>query len=235
MPTMKAFAYSVFNKIRRDFLLFVFRLRNPNADAQSVFDYYFRHNLFGDAESLSGTGSSVTATATIRAALAEIIAELEPSTLLDVPCGDFNWAKEIDFRGCKYVGADIVEGLIEQNQAQYGRDDRTFLVLDILKDAIPEADLILCRDLLIHFPNDDVVKALTAMKRSGATYLLTTTFSGEKKNRDIPLGSFRPLNLTLPPFSLPAPMKTIPDEDYVKFRGKALCLWRISDLPASFD
>jgi len=231
MQINRAFLYSVFNKLRRDLLLFIFRLRERRADAQAIFDYYFRHNLFGDAESLSGTGSSLSATKTIRQGLAEILTELKPKSLLDIPCGDFNWTKEVDFRSCRYIGADIVKDLVEQNQKLYGNNDRKFLVLDILNDPLPKVDLVLCRDLFIHFPNEDVFTALTNIRRSGAKFLLTTSYSGEKRNRNIPLGSFRPLNLLLSPFRLPPPLKIIRDDDYLKFRGRTLCLWPVSHLP----
>lgn len=226
----KLFIYSVYNKLRRDFLLFLFRWRSPHADAESVFRHKFQNNLFGGSESLSGTGSSLAATATIRAKLPDVISDLGTKTLLDIPCGDFNWAKVLDLRGCQYTGADIVEELINQNQIKYGAFDKNFVVHDILRDRLPKVDLVLCRDLFVHFPNEDVFRALVAIKQSGSTYLITTSFAHQKRNQNINLGSWRPLNLTLPPFSLPPPLAVIPDEDLLKFRGKALCLWRVSDI-----
>ena len=147
--------------------------------------------------------------------------------ILDVPCGDFNWAKEIDWKPFHYIGADIVSDLVDRNRALYASDGVEFLTLDILTDPLPRCDLILCRDLFIHFPNDLIQSALQNISRSSARYFLTTQYDEVKTNRDIKLGSFRPVNLMLPPFGLPKPEQTIPDNDYVKLWGRTLALWRL--------
>ncbi len=230
MRTKFPFLYSIFNKIRRDFYLVILRLLRGADDPKEVFNFYFERKLFGDPDSLSGTGSSLAATATIRSALPPLLATLNMQVVLDVPCGDFNWAKEIDWKPFHYIGADIVSGLVERNRALYASDGVEFLTLDILTDPLPHCDLILCRDLFIHFPNDLIQSALRNISRSGAQYFLTTQYDGVKTNRDIKLGSFRPVNLMLPPFGLPKPEQSIPDNDYLKLWGRTLSLWRLEAL-----
>jgi hypothetical protein len=181
--------------------------------------------LFGDPESLSGTGSTLAATRTLRAALPSLLTNLHVKTILDIPCGDFFWAKEIDWQPFRYIGADIVAGLVERNRALYRSDGVEFQTRDILTDTLPSCDLILCRDLFIHFPNELVRSALKNISGSGARFLLTTQYNGVKINRDIRLGSFRPVNLMLPPFGLPEPQRSIPDDDYLKLRDRTLALW----------
>lgn len=219
-------AYSLFNKARRDVYLALFRLARGRSGPKEIFSYYFERNLFGDSDSLSGTGSSVRATETIRSALPGLLSDLDVRVVLDVPCGDFNWAKEIDWKPYRYIGADVVPGLVERNRSLYGSDGIEFRTLDILTDPLPPCDLILCRDLFIHFPNDLVRTALGNIARSGARYLLTTQYDGVKSNRDIKLGSFRPVNLMLAPFGLPEPVRRIPDSDYLKLWWRTLSLWR---------
>ncbi|MBT5459742.1 MAG: class I SAM-dependent methyltransferase [Rhodospirillaceae bacterium] len=225
------FIYSVFNKIRRDMHLAAFRRRNGTDDPKEIFNFYYERNLFGDSESLSGTGSSVAATETLRAALPRLLKEYEVGRLFDVPCGDFNWAKEIDWGRTRYMGADIVPGPVAQNRDRYGNDAREFVTLDVLTDKLPDCDLVLCRDLFIHFPNASVRTALKNIKNSSARYLLTTHYTRVTANRDIKLGSFRPLNLELPPFNLPVPQQIIRDDDYLKSWGRTMALWRVEDLP----
>ena len=235
MRTKFPFLYSLFNKIRRDYYLQILRLFRRADDPKQVFNYYFQRNLFGDSDSLSGTGSSLAATETIRSALPPLPATLNMRVILDVPCGDFYWAKEIDWTPFRYIGADIVSGLVEPNRALYASDGVEFTTLDILTDPLPRCDLILCRDLFIHFPNDLIQSALQNISRSGAQYILTTQYDGVKSNRDITLGSFRPVNLMLPPFGLPKPEQIIPDNDYLKLWGRSLALWRLEALGYSVD
>ena len=223
--------YSLFNKIRRDLYLIGLKLSGKATDSESIFQFYFERNLFGDATSLSGTGSSLAATKSIRASIPSLLAELHVGLLIDVPCGDFFWAKELSWEKIQYVGADVVPTLIEQNLQKHTADGIGFVVLDILKDPLPNCDLILCRDLFIHFPNELVRTALKNIKSSGARYLLTTQYDGVKFNRDISLGSFRPINLTLPPFNLPLPERRIPDDDYHKIWRRTLSLWSVDNVP----
>jgi hypothetical protein len=35
--------------------------------------------------------------------------------MLDAPCGDFNWMKEVDLSAVHYTGGDIVEPLVNSN------------------------------------------------------------------------------------------------------------------------
>jgi hypothetical protein len=170
-------------------------------------------------------GSTLLATEIVRDALPKLLAELHAGTILDIPCGDFNWMKLVDLNA-KYIGADIVEDLIEVNRKLYSSESRSFVRLNLLTDPLPQADLILCRDCLFHLSFQHIEQALSNLKRSNAAYLLTTTNPSVKKNRNIATGEWRRLNLQAAPFSLPQPLRLIDEQ----VEGKFLGLWRISDL-----
>lgn len=229
MRTRFPLLYSLLNKSRRDLHLLALRWHRQANDPKVVFGYFHERNLFGDPESSSGTGSSLAATRTIRAALPPLFATLNVKIILDVPCGDFHWAAELDWTPYRYIGADTVPAIVERNQSLYTSNDAEFRVLDIVTDSLPACDLILCRDLFIHFPNSLIRDALRNVSRSGARYLLTTHYSGARRNLDIKLGSFRPINLTLPPFDLPVPEHTIPDGDYLPLWDRSLALWPLDE------
>jgi hypothetical protein len=94
--------------------------------------------------------------------------------------------------------------------------------------------MILCRDCLVHFAFDDVFRALRNIAGSGAAYLVTTHFAGDRDNRDIVTGEWRPLNLERQPFHFPRPLRVITEnctEDHGIYADKSLGVWRISDLP----
>lgn len=199
------------------------KFRNtPRADA---FTHIYHTNEWASDESKSGTGSTLEATQTVRDGLAALIKELGVTTLIDAGCGDFNWMRHLADGSFHYTGIDIVAPLIAKNNKRYANEHRAFKVHDIVAAPCPTADLILCRDVLFHLSNRDARAALQNLIRSGSKYLLTTTIPGTDKNRDIPSGSFRIINLRLPPFNLPQPIQTIPSGP-----DRVLALWKISDL-----
>lgn len=207
------------------------RLSLSNRSADDIFADYFQRNSWGDNESISGPGSRIERTIQIRAALPQIVRQYECHSLLDIPCGDFNWMKLIDW-DIDYTGADIVADLVDRNQAQYGCANRRFLKLDLLQDKLPRVDLVLCRDCLVHFSYADIFRAFANLKASQSTYLLTTTNTTRPKNHNIATGEWRPLNLQQKPFSLPEPICLLDDTFPIPhYQDKHLGLWRIADLP----
>jgi len=84
---------------------------------------------------------------------------LEISSLLDLPCGDFNWMRHTDLPGIDYTGIDIVQPLIERQSGMYTQPGRRFLRLDISAILCPD-DLILCRDGFVHLSFGDITRAL---------------------------------------------------------------------------
>ena len=202
---------------------------------EEVFTDIYRHNKWHGDESVSGVGSGDEQTIGIISELPGVLAELEVSTLLDVPCGDFNWMRNVDLGRVQYTGADIVPELVQSNSRQFTRDNVSFRQLDLLKDQIPSVDLIFCRDCLVHLSFEDIASALANICNSKSRYLLTTTFLERTANNDITTGQWRPLNLELEPFSLPKPARVVLEgctEAGGMVKDKALGLWSITDIRA---
>ncbi len=199
--------------------------------AKQTFTRKFHKHAALEMESLSGPGSDLAQTEVVRRLLPALVKDLGCKTLLDIPCGDFYWMRLVDLN-VDYVGADVVDELIRQNQRAYSNHRRKFIQRDLLQDPLPTADLVLCRDCLVHFSNQDVVRALANIRRSGATWLLATTFVDRERNQDIPTGKWRAVNLQRTPFDLPEPLELF-DEAHpsVDFSDKHLGLWRVADLP----
>lgn len=179
---------------------------------EEAFDTIYRQNRWGSDESLSGKGSTLAYTRRLRASLSRCLAELKTGVLLDAPCGDFNWIQHVRLPpGTRYIGGDIVAPLIEELREKRGDETHEFRRLDIVEEPLPAADLWLCRDVLFHLSNDEILKVLRNFSRSSIPYLLTTTYRFEKSNSDIKSGGFRFINLGLPPFALPKPISMIVD------------------------
>jgi SAM-dependent methyltransferase len=195
----------------------------------------YERNIFGGADSRSGAGSDLLQTEIIRREIPRILRENGIASMLDAPCGDWFWMREVDLGIERYVGADIVDALIERNKFQFGGNGVDFICLDLSKDQLPEVDLIFSRDCLVHLSYRDAARMLNNFKASGARYLLTTTFPDRSSNIDLGDGFWRPLNMELPPFNFPPPIELINEgctEGHNQFTDKSIGLWRLKDILA---
>lgn len=204
-------------------------------DLAAQFERIEKTNLWGAVTSVSGLGSEDPATAAIREMLPALLRRLGVRLLLDAPCGDAGWigrmALDVD-----YAGLDIVPSLIEANRERVARGELVvrFRITDITRDALPSADLILCRDCLVHLSFDNIARAVTNFRASGARFLLVTTFPEWNGNRDCEDGDWRALNMTKAPFNWPSPRELINErceEGGGGWRDKSLGLWRLDELP----
>jgi SAM-dependent methyltransferase len=182
-------------------------------------------------ESLSGDGSSLAATNSVRKTLPGLLAELGVRRLLDLGCGDFNWMKEAQLDLDSYVGADIVDEVIAHNQQHFADQRRRFIVLDGCAGPLPEADAVLCRDTIFHLSFNDAKSLLQNVRCSGAKYLITTTNPEIQVNKDIPSAAFREINLSISPYRLGHPDHIIPDGEW-KVRSRVLGVWPVEAIPA---
>jgi hypothetical protein len=199
-----------------------------------VFTDIFRNNRWLDGETPSGPGSTLARTARLRRELPPLLERFAVGTLLDLPCGDFHWMREVDLGERTYIGADIVPEIVRDNRRRFGDGRRRFLILDLVSDRLPAADLVLCRDCLFHLPLDDIERALRNVAQSGARFLLTTTFPGRGANAEAPIGAWRPLDLEAAPFHLPPPAEVIVENPDGEYPDKSLGLWPVETLRERF-
>ncbi|MGL9616844.1 class I SAM-dependent methyltransferase [Bradyrhizobium sp. U531] len=206
-------------------------------DLAARFERIERTNLWGAASSVSGLGSEDMATAAIRDALPPLLRRLGVRSLLDAPCGDAGWIGRLRL-DIDYTGVDIVPSLIAANTKRVADGELAgcFLVADLTRDRLPRADLILCRDCLVHLSFQNIARAIAGFRESGAQFLLATTFPEFEGNRDCEDGDWRALNMTRAPFGWPAPRDLIDErceEGDGGWRDKSLGLWRLDELPDS--
>jgi hypothetical protein len=200
---------------------------------ETIFQSIYESNAWENNESPSGPGSTKARGADFIDDLLCALRDLRCRTLLDVPCGDFNWVGPIAEAMDRYIGADIVPELVSRNRRLYSSTRVRFIRLDLAADRIPDADAILCRDCFVHLSFRDTGRCLENIQRSRATYLVTTTFADHPENQDIQTGSWRPLNLERPPFWFPKPLRTIDERCHHSggiYADKRLKIWRVTDL-----
>jgi SAM-dependent methyltransferase len=197
---------------------------------KDIFTYMYDQNRWDNAESVSGPGSTLMYTENIRRELPKLIQELDIRSILDAPCGDYNWFRSMErLTEFDYVGGDIVSALIARNQQAFGSATTSFVELDIINQPIPPADMWLCRDVLLHFSYERIFRTLANLLRSEVKYFLASSYTEARENFDIPTGEWRQVNLELSPFGLGPPMTHI--DDWIEgYPVRKLCLWRRSDL-----
>lgn len=193
---------------------------------KDVFRYIYKNNIWEDSETVSGSGSNTVQTKKLVQLLPILFRKYHIKSILDLPCGDFNWFRSIRMGCISYAGGDIVEEIIDKNRLKYSKKTITFECLDLTSSKLPSVDLLLCRDCFVHFSNHEIAKSLKNIKRYRIKYLLTTTFPKTRKNIDIITGEWRSINMAIKPFNLRA-IEILNEgctEDNGKYTDKSLML-----------
>jgi SAM-dependent methyltransferase len=212
---------------------------NKKKQASAVFDAVYSENAWGDAHSKSGPGSNLVQTAVIRREIPPLLKQYGVKRMLDAPCGDLFWLREIKKELSDildvYIGADVVAELIAGNQSKFGDAKTQFQVLDITRGDVPRVDLVFSRDCFIHLSYRQIIAALERFKASGSTYLLTSTYTKDRPNRNVPDNyvNGRALNLEAFPFNFPKPLHLVNEgctEGGGEYADKSLGLWKLKDI-----
>jgi hypothetical protein len=198
---------------------------------------------FGSTESRSGPGSTLEETKLLREKIKELVLEKNIKSVVDIPCGDFHWMKEIVFNFESYIGGDIVDKCVQENNEKYNSPRIKFINFDLLQDDIPESDLLIVRDIIGHFPIEEGKKIIQNILRSNCKYLLSTTWAKKtdqgwsrcnpndvhRENEGVDFGRFYPVNLIASPFNFPDADVYLEEDVHVdNFENgnrKVLALW----------
>jgi len=175
-----------------------------NQEVSKVFKTIYEKNIWASNESVSGDGSEKAYTENLRTWLIDSIPKYQITTIVDSPCGDFNWMRYVlPHVSVKYIGLDIVEELIQVNIDKYSSEAINFKKLNIISEPIPSCDLLIVRDCLFHFSYKDINNFLENIKNTDYKYLLTTSHIVDRsfENTDIRTGDFRIINLFKYPFN----------------------------------
>jgi hypothetical protein len=132
--------------------------------------------------------------------------------VVDLGCRDFRVGSRIASPAVDYIGVNIVDPLIQANQARFGSDHIQFRCLDIIADPLPTGDLCLVREVLQHLSNRQIATILSKLKQFKwviVTECLPGPPNSFKPNVDKPHGNdTRALCnsgvvLSAPPFNIP--------------------------------
>lgn len=182
-------------------------------ERQAAAWHQIREQFEGHVETVNGPGSTWEATRAVRAELPRIIERYEIKSILDAPCGEWNWMRHVNLAGVKYAGWDVDEVSIRNNLKRHANINVVFHHINLLSTtmSLPRVDLIICRDFFLHIPNRYIDVCLRKFKNSGSKYLLTTNWPGAPTERHCDLNGgeddrpgyyCQPVDLEAEPFRL---------------------------------
>lgn len=145
-------------------------------------------------------------------------------SICEIGCGDWATTKHIEIsNNLSYVGIDIVPELITSNQQAHGSSNVRFICADAVEDEIPEADIVIIKDVLQHLSNESVKLILSKSLAKAKILIVTNDILKQKLrsrlgpikiwrkldemgrlNQDIEDGSSRPIDITIQPFCMKA-------------------------------
>jgi len=162
----------------------------------------------------SVAGSNAQQTLQYRAFLQQFFRDYQVRSVLDIGCGDWQYAQLMDWTGIDYTGVDVVPAVIRHHQQAYARENIRFIHADATAFNLPDADLVIIKDVLQHWSNDTVLSFLPRLDKFPYV-LFVNGYHGV--NGDCDNGDTRPINIQEPPFSLDV-------ECVQKFQGKRIYL-----------
>tara|TARA_R110001606_G_scaffold208881_3_gene356300 strand:- start:893 stop:1507 length:615 start_codon:yes stop_codon:yes gene_type:complete len=132
-------------------------------------------------------------------------------TVCDLGCGDWKASRFIPWEelGVNYTGVDVVQSVVDSNNNEYSSDNVGFIHCDISNEAFKGYDLVLIKDVLQHFKDEDILKICDNLILNNSYVISTNGYkfgrSPEKNNwtnRDINNKySYHPLDINKEPFN----------------------------------
>lgn len=131
---------------------------------QDVFDQIYAGAAWGDGPSRSGGGSSPEVARPYVDFVGRVILEHDVQSVVDIGHGDWVMWPAHAFSETTYLGLDVAREMSAEVSRLHGSSRRAFRHGDAVTDDLPAADLLLCKDVLQHLPNRDVVTVLSKLR-----------------------------------------------------------------------
>ncbi len=185
-----------------------------------IFSQIYTHKLWGqnaEGRGWSGSGSALETTVEYRTLLELILKVYEVKSVVDLGCGDWEFSRAIPWGSIEYKGFDVVAHIIQQNIRNFTRENISFAVLDATQEELPTADLLICKDVLQHLPNEDVAKIIKQFHKFKYCVITNDIYahSLSSDNSNIVRGDYRPIDITMPPFNVSANKLLVYKSGYV--------------------
>jgi len=140
-------------------------------------------------------------------------------SIVDLGCGDWAWTRHVRFGNRRYAGFDVVPELVQKLERDHGSELVRFAVADAGWSNLPDADLLLVKDVLQHLSTERVRRFMTDVLPRYRLALITNDVARfhlpwwplpwprravGTVNSAVEDGGWCPLDVTQPPFSIVA-------------------------------
>lgn len=184
-----------------------YRIYSQHDLHESVFTHIYTHALWGkneQGEGFSGGGSLYNNAKPYIQLLEKFLKEHDITSVVDAGCGDWQFSKQINWEGIYYRGYDVVEYVINKNKKLFEKPNIEFFHLNFITHELPEADLLVCKEVLQHLSNDDILAFIPQFSKykycliTNEVYPQTLT----SHNPNIVAGKSNKIDLSQPPFNV---------------------------------
>ncbi|MBX7065936.1 MAG: methyltransferase domain-containing protein [Parachlamydiales bacterium] len=176
---------------------------NAQSEAEKLFTSIYEKWPWYE-EGFSISGSQIEITQEYVDFLQQFLKENQIRTVVDIGCGDWSFSRYIDWSGVEYLGIDIVKMVIDRNEKLFANDSIQFIYGDAKEIDLPEADLMVCKDVFQHLSNEDILALLKQTHKF--KHCLVTNFVDpntlSSSNPNISTGQFHYVDLSTVPFNI---------------------------------
>lgn len=154
---------------------------------QNIFDDIYKNDKWNSG---SGPGSNKSNTGEYVSYINDLVRSLGVKSFLDVGCGDWQLAEQLDLSGIRYKGIDVSQAAIEiaKSKAPLGTDLSNATIFEVDE----QFDFVYIKDVLQHLPLSECDKILSRATKS--KYVLVVNDHCES-NSDTDAGGYRPINV----------------------------------------
>jgi hypothetical protein len=166
---------------------------------REAFENVYDKKLWGEG---SGIGSNPDNATPYLQMLQFYFNDPDLNTYIDLGCGDWKLMELINIPSNKqYIGYDLVERIIEENQKKHASNNIHFVRINRLSDfKNVQGDILIVKDVLHHWPIQQINFFLTDILPNFKYALITNDFNLYATNHDIAFADYRPINLEKDPF-----------------------------------
>jgi SAM-dependent methyltransferase len=165
-----------------------------------VFNRYYKSDAWIGGG--SGSGSTPEVTAPYRDFLSRFLRDHNIKSVVDLGCGDWQFSKLIDWSRIDYLGVDVSRTVLD-NTRKFAKPGIRFIELNGTSSSLPGADLLIMKDVMQHWSNEDIEQFLLNLPKFQYALITNGSHKGsDRTNSQTQTGGCRPVDLTATPFNV---------------------------------